>query len=347
MRILIDILHPAHVHFFKNFIWQMQKKGHTIFITSRDKDLTLKLLDKYNLPHVQISTQKKGRLGLLFELIDRNKKFIQIAKRFKPHFTTGIMGATIGTTNRKVPSKAVVFYDTEIAGTNRFVYPRADYVCTPACYKGRVKSNHIKYDGYHELAYLYPGRFKPDESVLDLEGLEKGEPFFIVRFVSWQSVHDVGDYGVKDQVAFIKELEKFGRPIITTEGKIPKELDRYQSKVPVHKIHDLMAFANLYIGESATMASEAAVLGVPSIFISQQFRGYIDEQQKDYELSFHFNDPKQAMEKALEIVNTPNYKKLWKQKQKKMLSDKIDVTKWMVWFFEDEYDKIYTRWQGV
>ena len=27
MRIVVDINHPAHVHYFKNFIWEMQKKA--------------------------------------------------------------------------------------------------------------------------------------------------------------------------------------------------------------------------------------------------------------------------------------------------------------------------------
>ena len=40
MRIFIDIGHPAHVHYFKNFIWKMEEKGHTIFISARDKEVS-------------------------------------------------------------------------------------------------------------------------------------------------------------------------------------------------------------------------------------------------------------------------------------------------------------------
>ncbi len=39
MRILVDIGHPAHVHFFKNFIWEMEKRGHEFIVTARDKDV--------------------------------------------------------------------------------------------------------------------------------------------------------------------------------------------------------------------------------------------------------------------------------------------------------------------
>ena len=47
MRILIDIGHPAHVHLFKHFAWEMQKKGHTIFFTCREKEFEIYLLEKY------------------------------------------------------------------------------------------------------------------------------------------------------------------------------------------------------------------------------------------------------------------------------------------------------------
>ena len=44
MRILIDIGHPAHVHLFKNFAWQMQEKGHKVLFTCREKEFEIDLL---------------------------------------------------------------------------------------------------------------------------------------------------------------------------------------------------------------------------------------------------------------------------------------------------------------
>jgi predicted glycosyltransferase len=41
MRILIDVLHPAHVHFFRNFHTEMEERGHELCITARSKDRTL------------------------------------------------------------------------------------------------------------------------------------------------------------------------------------------------------------------------------------------------------------------------------------------------------------------
>jgi hypothetical protein len=52
MKILIDMGHPAHVHFFKNTIWELEKRGHQVKVTARDKDVTLKLLEAYGIPYV-------------------------------------------------------------------------------------------------------------------------------------------------------------------------------------------------------------------------------------------------------------------------------------------------------
>ena len=51
MRILFDMGHPAHVHFFKNAIWELEKQGHEVKVTARDKDVTLELLEAYGIPY--------------------------------------------------------------------------------------------------------------------------------------------------------------------------------------------------------------------------------------------------------------------------------------------------------
>jgi hypothetical protein len=45
MKILVDINHPAHVHFFKNFIWEMEERGNLILITCSKKDVAIPLLN--------------------------------------------------------------------------------------------------------------------------------------------------------------------------------------------------------------------------------------------------------------------------------------------------------------
>ena len=41
MNILIDIGHPAHVHMFHFFAIEMQKRGHQVLFTCRDKEFAM------------------------------------------------------------------------------------------------------------------------------------------------------------------------------------------------------------------------------------------------------------------------------------------------------------------
>lgn len=343
MRVMIDILHPAHVHFFRNFIREMKKRGHEILVTARKKDVALDLLRLYKIEHKVLSELKPGRLNMILELIKRNMRFIKLAREFKPDITIGLMGATIATTNPFLKSKCIVCWDTEHSRFSNFiVYLLADVVINPDCYGGKVLKMHgkkVNYPGYHELMYLHPRRFSPDREVLKEIGLKKGQKFFIIRFVSWNASHDSKDRGFSDKLRFIKRLEKHGRVLITSENELPEELKRYKIKVSPDKLHDLLAFATLYIGESATIASESACLGVPAIFLSTSKRGYTNEQERKYGLVFNFSSQDKAMEKALELLNQKNLKKEFQKKRIKMLDDKIDVTSWLIDFVESYYQK--------
>jgi predicted glycosyltransferase len=52
MRVMVDIGHPAHVHFFRNAIRELEKRGHSVKVTARDKDVALRLLEAYGIPYV-------------------------------------------------------------------------------------------------------------------------------------------------------------------------------------------------------------------------------------------------------------------------------------------------------
>lgn len=342
MRVMVDILHPAHVHFFRNFIAEMKKRGHKILVTARKKDVALELLKLYKINHIVLSKLKPGKINMVKELISRDIRFIKLAKKFRPDLTIGLMGATIATTNPFLSSKCIVCWDTEHSKFSNFiVYMLADVVINPSCYEGNLNKNpkkYIRYRGYHELAYLHPKRFRPDPSILKKLNL-KGKRFFIVRFVSWQASHDSKDKGFTDKISFIRELEKYGKVLITSESKLPNELEKYKIKVSPDKLHDLLAFAALYVGESATIASEAACLGVPSIFLSTSKRGYTNEQERKYGLVYNFSDQNEAMKKAFELLKKRNLNKEWQIKRYNMLKDKIDVTGWLVNFAEDYYGR--------
>jgi uncharacterized protein len=341
VRILIDILHPAHVHFFRNFAAEMRAREHDVHFTARAKDCATELLDSYRIDYTLLSRQRTG-LALASELVQRTWRLARLARAWNPDVMTGIMGPSIALAGRALSIPAVVFYDTEFARqTNWFVYPLAHSVCTPDCYQAPVRGNHRTYAGYHELAYLHPHRFTPDPERLAPFGVTRDGPYSILRFVSWQAVHDVTENQLTagQKRRLIEVLERHGRVLISSEAPLPPDLERWRMNGPTADVHHVLAFAQMIVGESATMSSEAAVLGVPAVFIAKTGRGYTDDEQRRYGLVRHFRTTQFAQAvTAIEELFARGPRALGQAGRERLLADKIDVTAWMVAYFEDHFE---------
>src|SRR5690606_10936202 len=80
------------------------------------------------------------------------------------------------------------------------------------------------------------------------------------------------------------QLSAHGKVIVSSEASLPAQLQPFLYRGPALHMHHLMAFCTGYFGESATMASECAALGVPAVYIANSHRGYTDEQEAKYGL---------------------------------------------------------------
>ena len=216
---------------------------------------------------------------------------------------------------------------TDVVLTDDYPYP----------YLGKKE---IKYPGYHELAYLHPNVFTPDESVLDILRVKQGEKYAIVRFVAWKASHDIGHCGIsyENKIKLVNTLSKHLMVFISSESELPEDLKKFQINVPAEQMHNALAFAQLFVGESGTMASESAVLGTPAIFINNNHFGCIDDQA-NYGLIFTYTESEgdqiAAIKKAEELALKPNTKNEYLPKREKLLADKIDVSAFLIWFVEN------------
>jgi predicted glycosyltransferase len=120
---------------------------------------------------------------------------------------------------------------------------------------------------------------------------------------------------------------------------LPDDLNKYQITIPPDKMHDALYYSTLFYGESATMASECAVCGTPGIYLDNVGRGYTDEQEDVYGSVFNFTESSQDQErsiaKGVELLRTDKLKEIWKEKSRKILNDKIDVTAFIVDLLEN------------
>jgi uncharacterized protein len=330
MRVLVQVNHPAHVHFFRPFVEGARSEGHSVHVISTNRGITPTLLDAYGIDHEVVLDPLRSNFAALVNQPQLTLRTYRSVRRFDADVLTAIGGTSVAHVSTISSAKSAVFYDTEHATIqNAVTYPFADRVYTPTCYQGEIGSNHVRYPGYQELAYLHPNRFTPDRTAVSEAGLDEDERFVILRLVSWDSLHDVGDSGFANVADVVSALEDTGvRVLITSEAPLPASLEDRRAAVPPHRMHHLQYYADAYIGESATMATESAVLGTPAVFISSSRRGYTDELESKYGLVFNYDDERReerGLRKALELLADYDDEE-WAAKRARLLDEKIDTT---------------------
>lgn len=320
----------------------MEDEGHEFLLMVKKRENTVTLLDLYGFEYEAFGKTYTSKLGKGFGVIHNDVSLIKKAKKFEPDITASIGGLYSVHAGSVLGAYTIDFMDTEIADfTNLLTFPCADTIVTPDCYKGSVpKKKHLKYRGYHELAYLHPKRFKPDKSVIRELGLKPKE-YTIVRFSSMNASHQTDERFLsrRDLIDLVRLLDEYGNVIVSSEDPLPVPIREYERDIPDHKFHDILAFSKMYIGEGATTASEAGVLGVPWIYLSNKSRGYLDDQEIRYESGARITTTHDAfftirtiLEETIEVD--------FNAARKRLLRDKIDVTAWMKRLFEHIYSHL-------
>lgn len=342
MNILIDIAHPAHVHLIKNTYYELINKGHKVIVTVKDIPSAIQLLNIFEIPFIYLGGKSDSLIGKAFLQLKFNYLLWQVVVREKINIAFG-SSLTIAQLSKYTKVKSIILDDDDDDVEPLFVkyaHPAADHILSPACAIRRTQKM-IGYSGYHELAYLHPNRFNPDESVLSEIGVQPGEKYFILRFNAFKAHHDVGVQGLslENKRQLISLLERHGKVFITTERNIDDEFKPYQLKVSPDKAHSLMYYATMLVGDSQTMTSEAAVLGTPAIRCNTFVRriSYLEEEEFKYNLTYGFlpENSDSLFLKINELLEMPNLKNEWKNRRENMLNDKIDVTAFFTWFIEN------------
>ena len=331
MNILIDIGHPAHVHLFRCFAHDMQARGHKVLFTCRDKEFEIALLEANGFDYVSFGKKYKSILGKLWGMAKFDWKELRTCWRFKPDvlLSHGSMYAAQAAWLYGKPH--ISFEDTYNFEQIRLYEPFTKAILTADYPHPFVSKKEVHYAGYHELAYLHPNRFTPDPSVLGELGVREGEKYVLLRFVSWGATHDKGHKGMSmdNKMKAVEEFSKYAKVFISSEKPLPEELQKYKLPTAPERVHDVMAFASMIFGESATMVSEGVVLGVPGVYMDNTGRYYTTEQEKRYGMCWNYTeseeDQQRAIAQGVKILSTgvdlSGYQRL--------MQDKIDVTAYL------------------
>lgn len=336
MRIFIDIGHPAHVHYFKNFIRIMRSKGHEIFLSARDKEVTHQLLKEYNLTYFSRGKGKNSALGKIMYMFQANWALYKKAIRFKPDCFLSFVSPYAAQVSWLLNKPHIAFDDTEHANTARkFYLPFSKMVFTPFCFQKDLGFKQLSFMAFMELFYLHPSNYKPDLSIYETLKIAKNQPYVLFRFVSWKANHDIGQSGLdlETKRAIIASVKEKYQVFISAEGELPLDMEQYRIKIQPSRMHDALSQAQLFIGEGATMASECAMLGTPAIYVNSLELGYMIEEEKRG-LIYGFRNSEGVLQKAKMLLENPNLSFETKTKRDLMIKEMINPTEMLVQAFE-------------
>lgn len=334
MRVLFETVDTAHVHFFRQIARQLQHRGHDILFTARQKDITIQLLEMFDLPYRCISRRGEGLSGMAAELLARQVNLFKVVSQWKPDVIVAKnAGPAAGPVSflKRVPF--VVLEDTEHAKLQRAIgLPFATVIVTGDGYLKSHGKRQRQYRGVWPQAYLDPKYFTPQKEPLRRAGVDPDQPYMVLRTVAWEAAHDAGHRGVSRQVLeeTVHRLQRYGRVLISAERPLPESLKAYANPVPVQDVHHLLAFATLYIGEGGSMAAEAAVLGTPGIFTSVLYCGYLMALEKDYDMVYNTQTLQEGTAIAEKLLAQPDLKQQWRQKQQTLLAQSDDLCEFMI-----------------
>lgn len=338
MKILIDINHPAHVHYFRNFIKIMESKGHSFKIINRNSPMINNLLDYYNIPHT-IRNSRPKKKGVVASFTNLARMIFACFKEsifFKPDMYLGFASSACAVTSAIFCKPCILLDDTEHNAMNHSIYLKfCSCVLTPFYFKKRLGKKQIFFNAFVEQLYLHSSVYTPQTGVLSELGIKKNE-YVLIRYISYDAHHDLVVKPISDRnkQLIVDELSKKISVLVSHESS-PNPYKEFALKIHPEQMHDVEANAKFMITEGATMASESFVLGVPYIYINPLHVGNTNIQASTF--------PEVAMNSTDECEINKCIEKLEKQEAKenaaiireRLEQSTINPTAFLVWFVEN------------
>jgi predicted glycosyltransferase len=334
MRVLFDIVHPAHAHFYRHLHARLLREGHECQVLARDKEVTLQLLDDFGIPYETHGRPEQGRIRQASELLARDARLFRMGRRFRPDF---VLARNPAGMHAARPLGAIGVFDTDdgLAGGQifRLAAPAARVITTPECLVDDFGAKHVRYPGYKALAFLHPDHFTPDPAVRERLGVD-GDPFAIVRLTAMDSAHDHNQQGVSLALAdaLVDRLGQSMRVFVSTEGALPARWSHLGFPLPPRQMLDAMAAASLVVGDSGSMVGEAAMLGTPAVFLGSfaHERAYLVDLERSWGLARVFlpDESDEMLRVVVELVDDPTTEATWRERRAKMLDHAVDLSSW-------------------
>ncbi|MDF1575701.1 MAG: DUF354 domain-containing protein [Bacteroidales bacterium] len=326
-RIFFDLNHPADFHFFKHLIGHLQDQGHAFRVMARDKECLHLLLEDAGIAYTSRGRGKHTLLGKYLYALWILVILLMALLRFRPGMAISLSSPYLVLVSRLLGIPCITFDDTDNNPRLLPLLKRSTYLLSPANYPHQFHHYHFRLPVLKELAYLHPRLFQA----------AKGSKGIFFRITRTDSIHHTRASGLDTEAVFQKmqELSRDHRVLLSSETNLPPPENKSIRVADPVRIHRELSGCKAFWGNSATMAAEAAVLGIPAVFVSAEKFAYITELEA-YGLLFYFHpDELESSFSQLDLVlagDLPSGR--FREGRKRLLSEKLDMTAFMSWFVE-------------
>lgn len=268
MKLLFDINHPADVNFFKNAIFRLKNRKHSITIMYRDRGKLESIL-KYELNGfkiIRIGDHKKGFISKLIGQLNRDFHLISFFK--KNNFDLCVCFGPTSVISSRISGVPYLAFDDDFEYKIPFYH--ANIFASKHIYPDFISyssSNTIKYKGFKELAYLQPEYLNLSTDVLKEYELVENEYVFIREISNISLNYNENNSILTD---LIPELIRRNLKVLVSlendEIKKALPIECIFLKEPVSDLYSLINYSLFAISSGDSVAREASLLGVPSIY---------------------------------------------------------------------------------
>ncbi len=283
----MDLDNSPHVPFFIPIMQELEKRGHSVFLTTRDCFQVCGLADYYKLNHKRIGKHYgANKLLKVAGTVWRSMQLAPIVLREKPDLSIshGSRSLIILSSLLRIPT--ILLYDYEYSQRIPFVQPVLGIA--PEVINDPGKAKHFKWGirGYSGLKEdVYVQSFRPDSSILKTLNIKETDVVVTIRPPATEAHY----HNPESEKLFFEVVEFLGsnpnlcmvilpRNEITQRELVyrtwPKWCEDRKIIVPDKALNglDMIWYSDLVVSGGGTMNREAAALGVPVYSI---FRGKI------------------------------------------------------------------------
>tara|TARA_Y100001954_G_C15795003_1_gene597139 strand:- start:675 stop:1736 length:1062 start_codon:yes stop_codon:yes gene_type:complete len=330
---LFFLVHPSKFYLFRFLINRLIDEGNNVDILIIKKDVLEDLIKKEGWNYKNI--YKKGRkyrklprtiAAFLSAFITIIKLFLFLFKKKKyDYFITDDILVIPGFL-LKIKTFLFVDNDYKTLSLIKYLLPFATKIICPSSTElSKFRKKLLKFRGNKALAYLSPKYFTPDRSKVLIES-----KYSLIRVSILDAVHDdENNKGIQDEelTKLINLLEIHGKVYISAEREISNKFEKYRLNIdPIDMAH-YINFSKILITDSGTMASEAAVLGVPNILINNLAGSCgVHRELNNYNLQYFYDNFDDAYKMTENLLSKKNIKEIWKQRRKNFLTKTDDFT---------------------